>query len=171
MRDLLDDKRYKEYLLQKPKLPAVARDPSLSPPWVIYVQMEADGRWRRKSFNTYREAFQFFKKLLPRAHDLAFNNKRIPQEPPTRLVRIKGKYVMGSDGVKRQATKVVRWQPKLGPDEADHEWCMYCRRPTLFRFYSRHHALKNGGVDGTVRRCCICGASERIALLPRQRRP
>lgn len=167
MRELLKDDRYKKYLLQKPELPPAAKDRSLSPPWVVYVQLEADGRWRRKGFWKYGEAFKFFKKMLPRAHDLALNNKRIAFDPPTRIARIKGRYVIGSDGVKRQATKIVRWQPKLGPDDEGHEWCRYCRRPTLFHFYSQHHALRNGGVDGSVRRCNICGASERIALLPR----
>lgn len=177
MSELITDKRYKEYLLKVPKLPASAKLDHMSGPWVVYVQKKPDGPWGRKNFRTYKEAFSFFKLCLKKykVHDLALNCKRIGFEPPTRFVRIKGAFQVGSDGVKRQKTKMVRWEipAKLLMDEAihDYEWCMYCRRPTEFRHYRRHPALKPiKQVDTAVRRCCICGASERIAMLTDRRR-
>lgn len=175
MSELLTDQQYKDFICKAPKLPLAALLP-YSGPWVVYVQKKPDGPWGRKTFNTYKEAFMFFKRCLKLGvHDLAFNCKRVAFEPPARRVRLKGKFVQGSDGVKRQATKMVRWAipAKLLLDEPahDYEWCMYCRRPVAFRYYLHHPAVKGlTQVDPSVRRCCICGASERIAMLPDRRR-
>jgi hypothetical protein len=172
MSELVKDPAYRKYLQTKPKLPAVAKSRAhRSPPWVVYVQRRADGPWGKKEFWKYSEAFKFLAKALKLGvHDAAINCKRIGFEPPSRFVRIKGKFVTGSDGERRQATKVVPWKPRLLPEDPDHEWCMYCRRPTIFNYYRRHKALKGVEyLDTTVRRCCICGASERIALLPSRR--
>lgn len=170
MSELVKDPVYKKFLQTKPELPPIVRSKKRqqSPPWVVYVQREVEGPWGKKEFWKYSDAFQFLKKCLKlKVHDAAINCKRYPSNPPTRFVRIKGKYVIGSDGVKRQATTVVAWKPKLLPEDPDHEWCRYCRRPTEFKYYRRHKALKGAfHVDPSTRRCCICGASERIALLP-----
>lgn len=170
--DLLEDSRYKEFFLQVPKAPATL--PGMTPPWVLYVRFRGEKRWRKKEFSSYAQAFKLLKRLIHqgKVHDAAINNKRQSFPPPMRLVRIKGKFVRGSDNVKRQATKFVEWSPKIPGDEMDeHKWCPYCRRPTVFKWYSRHHALPNIAkgvvIDASVRRCCICGASERIAYYNR----
>lgn len=171
MSELIKDPTYRKFLETKPRTPKCSRDPKVNktPPWRVYVQRETDGPWGYKDFWKYSEAFRFFRAWLKRgAHDVTINNKRIPFDPPVRLARIKGKYVVGSDGVKRQATKYVKWLPKLLPEDAQHHWCRYCRRPTVFKFYSKHKRL--GPVDAAVRRCCICGASERIALTTDERK-
>ena len=171
MSELVKDPVYKRFLQTKPKLPKVARNRGgiLSPPWVVYVQREVGGNWGKREFWKYSEAFKFLKKALKLGvHDAALNCKRVAFDPPTRFVRIKGKFVVGSDGVRRQATKQVVWKPKLDGSDPDHEWCMYCRRPTEFKYFRRHKALP--AIDPTVRRCCICGASERIALIESRRR-
>ena len=174
MTELVKDPVYKRYLQTKPVLPAVARSKKLmrTPPWVVYVQKEADGAWGKKEFWKYSEAFNFMKRALKLGvHDAAINCRRVGFLPPSRFVRIKGKYVLGSDGVKRQATKAVPWKPKLDVSDPDHEWCMYCRRPTVFKYYRKHKALKSlGFLDNTIRRCCICGASARIAIPSKTRR-
>lgn len=166
MSELMQDPTYKAFLQTKPRTPKISRDPKwvLTPPWVVYVQRTADGPWGKKEFWKYSEAFKFFKAWMKNgAHDATINNRRIPTAPPSRLARIKGKYIKGSDGKMRQATKFVFWKvpAKLAMDQPSHFWCLYCRRPTIFKFYSKHKRL--GVVDPTVRRCCICGASERIA--------
>jgi hypothetical protein len=168
MSELLKDKVFKEFMLTKPKVPRVMKRMG-GTPWVVYVQQEVDGPWGKKEFETYGPAFQFFKAWLKRgAHDLAINNRRIGFDPPLRFARIRGKYITGSDGVRRQATKAIPWKPRLDSGDPDHKWCRYCRRPTIFKYYSKHKRLTM--VDPTVRRCCICGASERIALMPYDRR-
>lgn len=165
MSELLKDKTYKKFLTTQPAMPPGMRDPNRakSPPWVVYVQRETGGPWGKKEFWKYTEAFKFMVKWLNNgAHDLAINNKRYGYEPPQRFARIKGKYVVGSDGIKRQATKAIPWKPTLEQGDAEHHWCKYCRRPVVFKFYSKHKRL--GAVDQSVPRCCICGASARVAL-------
>jgi hypothetical protein len=169
MSELLNDVVYRRYLEQKPKLPPVAMSRTHpTGPWVVYVQREVDGKWGRKYFWKYGKALKFMLKFLEAgAHDAALNCRRVGFYPPSRRVRIKGKYVLGSDGVERQATKVVVWRPRkelLGDGQPEHHWCMYCRRPTVFIHYSRHKALGDMAVDQSVPRCCICGASARIAI-------
>lgn len=166
--ELLEDDRYKQFFTTMPKVPVVSKAPTLSPPWVLYVQLDLDGPWRTKQFEKYSDAFKFFKKLRASRglHDAAIHNKRVAFDPPTRMVRIKGKFIEGSDGKLRQATKVVVWRPRLPSDEAQHHWCMYCRRPTIFRTYRRHRGLKQivEELSTDIPRCCICGASARIAI-------
>lgn len=171
MSELIKDPTYRKFLETKPKTPAISRDDkrAKTPPWVVYVQVEVGGPWGKKEFWKYSEAFKFFRAWMRKgAHDATINNKRVPFDPPERLARIKGKFVLGSDGVRRQATKYIRWVPKLEPEDPTHHWCRYCRRPVVFKYYSRHKRI--GVVDPTVRRCCICGASERIAMLPSEKK-
>lgn len=164
MSELLKDPAYKKFLLSKPKVPRHQKTMG-GTPWVVYVQKEIDGSWGKKEFPKYSDAFKFFKAWLKKgAHDLAINNRRFGFDPPLRFARIKGKYVKGTDGVTRQATKAVPWKvpARLAADQPDHHWCKYCRRPTVFKFYASHKRL--GQCDPSVPRCCICGASARIAL-------
>lgn len=167
MSELVKDPNYRAFLETQPKTPPISRDKGrqTSPPWIVYVQVSADGKWGKKEFWKYTKAFRFFRACMKQGvHDATINNRRIPTSPPSRMVRIKGKFVVGSDGIKRQATKLVEWKlpTALAQDQPEHHWCLYCRRPTVFKFYSKHPRL--GRVDSFIQRCCICGASARIAL-------
>jgi hypothetical protein len=168
MSELLADTTYREYLLTIPKIPKPLRDPSLSDkaPWVIFVQKNQGGPWGKKSFWKYSEAFAFFKKCLElKVYDLAFNCRKTDFGPPTKVVRIKGRYHTNSNGKRVQVTREVKWHWALPESEMDHFWCRYCRRPTEFKYYSRHKNFPADFlIDRNVMRCCICGASERIAL-------
>lgn len=163
--DLLEDPIYKAYFCKVPKLPKTS---STTPPWRLYIQRKGETRWRRRDFDTYSAAFKVLKKLLKedKVKDAAIHCRRMSFAPPVRMMKIRGKYVRGSDGVSRQATKRVDWEPKIPADIFDeHEWCPWCRRPSVFKYYSRHHALGQLGmtIDPSVPRCVICGASVRIA--------
>ncbi len=166
MSELLKDKVYRGFLEREPRMPSdFYRNKRMqaSPPWVVYVQREVEGKWGKREFWKYSKALKFLYRALELGvHDAALNNKRIPSPPPRKFVRIRGKYVVGSDGVKRQATKPIAWYPKLDGSDEQHEWCQFCRRPTVFKFYAKHKRLTL--IDRNVRRCCICGASERIAI-------
>lgn len=173
MSELIKDPVYRKFLETPPKTPKVTRDPTQqkSPPWVVYVQVENGGKWGKKEFWKYSEAFKFFRVWMKKgAHDATINNKRFPFDPPMRRVRIKGKFVLGSDGVERQATKEIPWKLKadIAVDYPDHHWCRYCRRPVVFKFFSKHKRI--GDCDPTVKRCVICGSSTRIAVLPSESR-
>lgn len=163
MSDLVKDPTYRKFLETKPSLPPVARSKKLqvTPPWTVYIQVHVDGPWGKKGFWKYSEAFKFMAAWMRKGcHDAAINCKRVHFGPPRKLVRVKGKYVTGSDGKKRQATKYTTWKPQLGDGDPDHIWCVFCRRPTVFKYYSKHRVL--GSVLPYKRRCCICGASEQL---------
>lgn len=173
MSELLEDPAFRKFMMTSPKTPAVARGEHLSPMWVVYVQKVPSGKWRRRSFRKYKKAVIFMTKALNLGyHDAAINNRRIGFDPPTRIVRIKGKFKVGSDGVKRQVTKIVVWKPRIPIGEDDeHHWCRACRRPTVWKHYSKHPALNQFPVlDYNVRRCCICGGSERVNMNYNDRR-
>ena len=105
MSELVKDPVYRRYLQTKPDLPPVARSKlNQSPPWVVYIQKDAHGKWGKREFWKYSEAFKFMSRALKLGvADAALNCKRIGFEPPSRFVRIKGKFVTGSDGKRRQA--------------------------------------------------------------------
>lgn len=162
--DLLEDPKYKEFFCQVPKLLRPDQDDY---PWRVYVQLKKDKKWRRKDFYTYTSAFKFLKRLLAAevVQDAAIHCRRQFFNPPSKVVRVKGKFFTGPDGKKRQVTKVITWAPKIeGTDPNDYRWCGYCRRPTAFKHYSSHPALKNLGmpIDQSVKRCHICGVSTRM---------
>lgn len=166
MSELVRDANYKAFLDRVPDLPPIMADKAkmVSPPWVVYVQREAGGKWGSKQFWKYNKALKFFYRALELGvHDAALNCKRKGFPPPSRMVRIKGKY-MKVRGKMVQATKRTWWKMpvELRIDQPEHLWCMYCRRPTVFKYFSRHKRL--GSVDASVKRCTICGASERIAV-------
>lgn len=158
--ELLEDKTYKEFFLKPPAMPVVYRQQQMKP-WRLYVQREADGGWAKKDFATYVETFKAFKKYRPDVHDASITSRAVAFAPPHRFVRIKGQYrevVKGGKKTKIQVVKLVVWKPKLPPEESAHEWCTYCRRPTIFRYFSRHHAFgKEMSITQEELRCSICG--------------
>lgn len=156
--ELLDDPVYKKYFCTVPKLPAVTR---LSPPWRLYAKVEGRG-WAKRDFETYPQAFRAFSKLRPTLLDAAIVCLPMTLEPPTKIVRVKGKFVKGV-----QVTREVLWQPNLANQPDDHHWCGRCRRPTVFRFFTQHHAFRGENamlMDPTVRRCVICGIRLEMVL-------
>lgn len=161
--ELLEDKRYKEYFCKVPHQGPQAMN------WRIYVQREAQGPWARKDFAKYADAFRRIAKEMKegRLHDGTIQSRGIAYAPPERIVRVTkgGKPVMVKtpNGLQPK-TAIVVWKPKVPSDEEGHIWCTYCRRPTVFRWFTSHHTLRNSPVAGTVdptdRRCTICGVRE-----------
>jgi hypothetical protein len=172
--ELLDDPKYKAFFLKVPK--------TLKPlpgqkPWRVFIQQRTDGPWAKKEYERYADAFATIRKYLKdgRLHDGAIQSRGIAFGPPERTVKVvkngrpvyhlrAGKKVLGSDGLPIQVTRTILWRPKLEASEETHTWCTYCRRPTVFRWFLSHHAVKASGLHGMVdvsdRRCTICGARE-----------
>lgn len=162
--ELLRDKRYREFFSTVPRQGPIAQN------WRVLVQRKADGAWAKKDFERYADAFRLIAKQLKegKLHDGTIQSRGIAYGPPERIVRVtrRGQPVMvkTTAGKFIQKTAVVVWRPQLSADEEDHVWCTYCRRPTVFRWFATHRAIRNspvaGCVDPTDRRCTICGGRE-----------
>jgi hypothetical protein len=102
-----------------------------------------DGRWQMKEVENYDEAFRFVARNLRRIEDGAIANKRHRFKEPFRV-----------------------------PHFSDHLWCAFCRRPTVFLYFEKHHfdrvILRTLGMLAseyrTLRRCSVCGTPEREVL-------
>lgn len=172
--ELLKDAKYKAFFTTPPKM--------LKPlpgqkPWRVLVQRRPGGPWAKKETETYAEAFRIIRDNLRAGtlHDGAIQSRSIPFGPPIRVAKVTkggkpvwhtrdGKRVLGPDGKPIQKTVNIEWKPKLDPADELHEWCTYCRRPTVFRWFRSHHAIRSAGLHGLAdpsdRRCTICGARE-----------
>lgn len=165
--ELLEDPKYREFFLKVPKtkVPKPGQKP-----WRLLIQREAGGPWAKKEFEKYADAFRRLAVDLKSGglHDGAIQSRGIAYAPPTRIAKVtkggKPVFQVGTDGKRIQKTVTVRWRPRLDPDEEPHTWCTYCRRPTVFRWFKTHHLLRgtalDGLVDGSSRRCTICGVRE-----------
>lgn len=161
--DLLENEGYKKFFCTVPHL----EQQHGSTPWRLAIQKDPHGTWMSKDYATYQEAFLKLKKHLTRINDAAIICKAIPFEPPSKTVRIKGKYIERR-GKKIPVTKRVPWSmPLPAGEDSPHHWCTYCRRPTVFKTFEVHPILTrkrlNGiPIDPYVERCTICGASARL---------
>lgn len=108
------------------------------PPWRLYVQKTQGGPWARGDLPSYVKAYTQVKLRLPEAWDLAIHSKGQHFKPPT----------------VQKGTKKY-WLPM--PE--GHAWCSLCRRPVVFKTFTKHPALKYG-CDPTFPRCSICGMQQ-----------
>lgn len=129
---LAKDKFYTAWFSRVPKLTTF----HTTPPWRLYVQREEKGSWARVDIEAFSKAYNEVKRRLPDTWDMAIHCKPQGFLPP--VLKSSGKHV---------------WLPM--PD--GHNWCEYCRRPTVFRFFKRHPAIKQVITTDELR-CCICGA-------------
>lgn len=174
LNELLEDPIYREFFRTVPK--TVKAKPGQLP-WRVYIQRDVDGPWAKKELETYADAFRLIAKYRAnnRLHDGAIQSRGIAFAPPQRVARLTqngkpvfhvkdGKRVLGPDGKPVRKTVLVDWKPRLEAADEAHEWCTYCRRPTVVRWFRSHHSLRGTAVEGLVdpadRRCTICGARE-----------
>lgn len=158
--ELLEDPIYKQYFQTPPKLPKVRR---LQPPWRVYIQKEVRGKWYKKDCWTYAEAFKIIKTYRANGelYDGAIVSKSKSFAPPRKTVKIRSKFVKDSKGNMVQATKRVYHVTAVPGEDEPHRWCGYCRRPTVFRWFTKHHNFpENTPYTAHRRRCTICGIAE-----------
>lgn len=145
----------KEYFKEQPRL-GWKDHPSL--PWRVWVQQHAGGKWAKKDFPTYTKAFKFWKLYRNTAHDVSIGCRIQGFEPPGKIVKLtrNGQPLMVKTPTgKHQATKLIPIRPP-----ADHYWCIYCRRFTIFTWFFSHHALRGemaSLMDPAAERCTVCG--------------
>jgi|SRR5580765_7726705 len=129
---LAKDKFYKAWFSRPPKLTAF----HTTPPWRLYIQSSHGGPWARVDLKAFPKAFNEAVRRLPEAWDMAIHCKPQAFMPPV-----------------LKAGKQHVWLPM--PD--GHNWCEYCRRPTVFKFFKRHPAIHQI-INPDELRCSICGA-------------
>jgi hypothetical protein len=141
MRELLKDPLYRRYFLLSPRFPYSL---AIDKPWRLWVDLgtENESNFRKKDFETFGEAFNYikvktdrFKKIPDRIADFAISSRIIGFVAPKSV----------------QAAYLE-----------DYQWCIMCRRPTLFEPYETHHALRQSihryFTDVPV--CIFCGNRE-----------
>lgn len=168
LEELLQDEDYKKFFLTVPKLPQHYRG---TEPWKLMILKEGEQQWRTKKFRTYTEAFKALKKLRPTIKDGLINCPGLDWQPPLKRYKVKGSFVrVGRKQVPE--IRVVAWKPMIEADLPAHNWCPYCRRPTVFGYFEVHPAMTKqrvgrigANVDPTLLRCGICGASEQLVNL------
>jgi len=164
MNELLRDPTYRAYFLKAPALPSHYGPERL--PWKLLVLKQGETVWRSKRFGTYQEAFEGFKRMRPHISNAAINCPSLDFMPPIRTFRVKGKTVkVGNKVMPLMKSRV--WTPQLTYDMADHNWCPYCRRPSIFRMALPAKRSVGGFIIEPIPaiRCIICGASESIVNL------
>lgn len=150
MADLLKDPVYRKWFGKVPYLPPACRG---GKPWYVYIQREEDGKWARGSFETYAAAYKYVADKGRKSHNFAIVSKTKTYLPPVYrpTVIVKGREEKGA--FKRYWTNYP----------ANHNWCPYCRRPTIFREFVRHHAITpihsalGLSILDPMVRCSICG--------------
>jgi hypothetical protein len=137
--ELLLDPVYRKWL----KTPPVGGWPDWTK-WRVYAQVKEGGGWAKKDFNTFVPAYNFLARNVKEWHDAALVCRNKECRPPVVYL-----------GNKRQYHAPVLSFP-------GHVWCPYCRRPTVFGFYTKHHAFSGMSLDPMPdrKRCGICGISE-----------
>lgn len=158
IKELLRDPQYRTFFTKVPELPEhYTLD---NKPWKLIVMKTGESKWRSKRMGTYQEAFAGLKKMLPMIDNAAINCPALGFRPPTRTVRIKGKF----DSRGRQVIRTTLWIPQISGDMEPHNWCPHCRRPTIFRFAIMNNT-RQFAASVPALRCTICGASDRIVNL------
>lgn len=145
LREQLADPIYRKWFATSPKM----KVSGFTPPWWVYVQREPDGPWARAEFQTWAEGYRYVAKNLKKFHDMALTHKRQLFRPPVVTEKASGKR---------------RYHFPPGMDDPLTQWCGYCRRVTVFRYFNRHHAFPAWACAGDERRCSICGARLRTVL-------
>lgn len=137
--ELMQDEVYRSWAKRRPRLPV---NVSHGTPWMIVARRHEDSpgaTWALKKEADYADAFRRVRKLLNSGEfvDAAIVSRRVLYKPP-----------MGFEWNANRFT-----------------WCGRCRRPSLFREVSRHHALRQAPAltDDDPQRCYYCGARQVFA--------
>lgn len=135
------DPVYRKWFAKNPYLPPHQKHDS---PWWLYLQEREDGPWKRAKVETYAKAYKYISSRLSEYHDFSITSRRKCFLPPQYRPEEDRRFL-------------VYWHNY----PQSHNWCPYCRRPTLFRTFERHHAdvirKTFANITITTPRCSICG--------------
>jgi hypothetical protein len=149
-KDLLEDQVFRAWFNRRPSDPPKSLFNPPKPAWYVMFQREQDGRWTRASFTSYAKAHKYVRTIYKDVWDLALGCYRRDYGPP--LIQVTYTAKVNGKKVKKQRSELWRRSPE------GHRWCGFCRRPTVFRYFTKHHALPLKVLVGYELRCSICGA-------------
>jgi hypothetical protein len=135
LKELLKDPIYKAWYGKIPTEHMVGTFP-----WRVWVHTDKGWTRTKSDFEKYSQAYNWIAKRMHDYEDLVLYSKGHEFRPP----------------VIRYRDKKYYW-----PCPAGYRWCGYCRRPTLFGTFTRHHALTHLS-DPVAPRCIICGARKKF---------
>jgi hypothetical protein len=170
--ELLEDKVFHRFFTQTPAMyPHQAAKPD---GWRLWVKPSTNSPWRRKNVQHYQSGVQHILRGLAEGllHDAVLQCRGVSYRPPVKRLLVKDprtkQPVLVTNPKTGAVTKKIvekTWQPDpaLIQEYGRHEWCFYCRRPTVFAYFLTHPAFLGTPLapfyDSTVRRCAICGIS------------
>jgi len=138
--ELLKDPIYKQWVIRVPVVHPGDTRPQ--PLWGVWIQ-GPNGRWFKESPHpeSYIKSYNHLIRALKfGALDGAVNSSNRGWTPPRVRRKVNTKSTLTS------------WE--MPPE---HQWCPYCRRPCIFGYFTRHHAMPFD-LSRQFQRCRICGA-------------
>lgn len=150
MRDLLRDPVFRKWMTRVPTVHS-----PIERPWRVWIQRERDNPWAMGDITSYARGYNALVRYIKEGvHDAALTCKVKEFNPPITGV----KRALDSRG--RQIKLKTYYIPGKPGQSEKHVWCTFCRRPTIFTTFQRHHTFREGRArlcDNTERRCAICG--------------
>lgn len=158
-RELLRNPVYKAWIRKPPQV-----YPKGLKPWRVWVQRRDGGGWAYVDYSVYVKAYnRLIQEIKRGAWDGAIACPSRRSGRP--MVKVGTKVLRDSVGNPRRDPKtreVIRVpiiKPWVPPFEF-HQWCPYCRRPTVWGYYQSHHAMSSLPILNNEPRCRICGVRE-----------
>lgn len=130
--ELLKDPVYRRWFAQVPRELDRTR-------WRVYVKAKKKKPWQKRDFTAWPEAYRFVEKHWEQWYDCVLICRNDPYRPP--VIRMNGR--------RQYHTEVTQMD--------GHIWCPYCRRPTVFGYFTEHHAFVTTKPVPWRKRCGICG--------------
>lgn len=167
---LLEDKVFSNYFTTTPHLHPVQCDGRLV--WRVWIKPTQKSPWRKKDVARYSTAVDLVAARLGDVYDAAVQCRGRAYEPPVKRVALTRGGVPQLDEAGKRLVKAVVWKTPSALVQAygPHDWCFYCRRPTIFAYISNHHSFRGTALGSfptdNVRRCTLCGVSHDLNRRP-----
>jgi DNA-directed RNA polymerase subunit RPC12/RpoP len=157
LRDLLSFDSYRQYFRTNPPMPANL----LNNPWQVWGHKSDNSGWSSWCVKTYRDAYGIVKEWYNQTHiydDLCIVSRTVLFKEP-------GEWKVIGHGKDAENHFFPKFKGLW--DSNHYEWCMRCRRPTLFEYWHEptHRALKAAPIltQDEPYRCYYCGARRSFA--------
>lgn len=159
LKRLLKDPIYRKWFSTKPAQGAQGR-------WRVWFKETPTSPWEEKEFPSWKKGFKFVQANINNFYDMALANPSHAYSPPVVIwKRTKNPKTEIITKHRRHYVPPVAEDADRMIDNHKHAWCPYCRRPTIFTYFRRHHSYytrvnflgKPYDTNSQERICLICG--------------